>query len=662
MNFSFHNQLNIKTSNGEYIFFNKILPSLLTVLSKKEKYNQFISLGTGLTNEEIQGSNHLTSHIFTSKLSNYSLQSNIDKGALFAKYQFKISVNDLPNKIITEAGLSNNDKSPIIYNYFSLISQDMPNGLDLSSENEVVFEITVNLVINEENDLILCGGNNPFLEFLLGNGINEIYFTNSSNSSDNQRMSREVQKNKSFYECSFSPNITDNSIDISISHNHSSGELNEILFISNDLVFARKNTKEIIPATTKEIQIKACSNYIIKIDEDVKSINSITKISDSSLENDYFVSKFANDFGDEISLPFNNIFTNTTSRFISNDGKILFFVLNDKTYGYINSNFKIQALNTNEITDNYIKKIIILENFIFVISEIEPYISCYIIKGNTVLKIANNFKSDEQFSKITDQTQLDISLCESNKFILGFLTENNNAISIYFSYNTETGFVTNNHLENNRTFNYVIAMSKNNFCNGQMIYLKAGETSASCRIVTHHADETETDIYSYLAYALTNNASNIYCKNRALISEKTTSPKIVIYYYPQMYEYKPSIIQSEDKNFVSNNLNYLIQKNENNFETYNLVGYDLPEKFLNSLSSFTNNSQILDVEFLFDSLLVFLDKPNQPVIGINLNLNKTQIENISESETNYLINMDSYNKLGANGESVSIKLSTRITL
>ena len=79
-----------------------------------------------------------------------------------------------------------------------------------------------------------------------------------------------------------------------------------------------------------------------------------------------------------------------------------------------------------------------------------------------------------------------------------------------------------------------LSIYKNNFCDGQMIYLKEGASSVECRIVTHNANQIETDVYSSLAYHLTKDATKIHCKNRAIISEKSTDPSIVIYYYPQI--------------------------------------------------------------------------------------------------------------------------------
>ena len=151
MNFSFHNQLIIKTRTKNYIFYNTILNSTLDKLSNFEKYNEYLSIGNGTANQESQNIFHLSNKLLTTKLVNSSFQSDISKGNLFAKYEFIVSKNEINENYITEIGLSNNDNNPVIYNYFSLISNDTPNGIYIQNENEIVFEVTINLTINENN-------------------------------------------------------------------------------------------------------------------------------------------------------------------------------------------------------------------------------------------------------------------------------------------------------------------------------------------------------------------------------------------------------------------------------------------------------------------------------------------------------------------------------
>ena len=69
MNFSFHNQLNIKTKTKTYTFYNTVLKSILEKLAKFEKYNEYLSIGNGKPSQEFQNNFQLTNKIFTTKLS-----------------------------------------------------------------------------------------------------------------------------------------------------------------------------------------------------------------------------------------------------------------------------------------------------------------------------------------------------------------------------------------------------------------------------------------------------------------------------------------------------------------------------------------------------------------------------------------------------------------
>lgn len=662
MKFSFHNKLTIKTHNKKYEFYNKILNSTLNQLSKFEKFNEYISIGNGIPNTEIQNSFHLSNFIITIPLKEKTIQSDISKGELFAKYEFAILNKNLINNI-TEVGLSDNSLNPTIFNYYSLISNDNINGVFIDTNDEIVFEITIYLNVFESNNLFLTAGTNPFIEFLLGNGLGDIYICNGSNYSRSERIYREITDDKILTPCNKVASISENSLELEFNQNLNNGEIDEILFISDNRVFARRYLKDFKPVVSESITLSPSENYVIKIDDDIQNINSIIKDSNQTKEENYFVSHFANSLGDKLNLPFNNLFNSSTSRFLSKDSKNLFFILNEKVFGYKNEDFTIKELNTSNIRDEYITKIISFDQYVFIISKIHPFISTYILSNDTLEKIENNFESFENIDQLENYQQIDITHFKNNEFALGLITNNKTALTIYFKLNENNNFEITHQISNNKEFNYLLAMYKNNFCDGQIIYLKEGPSSVECRIVTHSSDKTETDIYSSLAYHLTKDATNIYCKNRAIISEKKSSPSIIIYYYPQIYEYNLPLISNEISNHISNNLNYIIQKHENNnFKIYNLIGYNNPEEFKDTLSNYVDLTKILDFEFMQDTLLIFLNDEENPIVAFNLKLNKTQIENISDKNSSYLVNLNKYNKLGKNNEIVNFSFSSMVRL
>lgn len=663
MEFKFHNRLNIKLKNKTLTYYNQVLPSLYNELSNFSKYNSYLSFGNGTANTESLNEYHLSNLVATIPLENYSMQSDITKGALFAIYNFKLNPKQENYTTITEIGLSDNSENPTIYNYFSLISDENSNGLDISQEDEILIEISIFLNLSEGDSYILTAGNNPFIEFLLGNGIGNVYLCSGSNFSENVRISREVPNNKSLFICNKSATFHDNYLQLDFSLNQEIGELDEVLFITNNKVFARINTKEINSPIEKQNTFSPKANYVIKIEEDIKAITSITKTSDNSTENNYFVSKYANCFGDKINNPFNNLFNYSNSRFLSKDSEMIFFISNNIVYGYKNNNYLIEEINTKAINNDYITNIISFNNFIFVISQVEPFISTYILENNVVKKANNNFESFDNYSTFENIIQSDATSCNNNTIMIGLIMEDKTALTLYINYETENGFSIKNHLINTKEFNYLLAMFRNNFCDGRIMYLKANEQSVLCRLVTHFSDETETDVYTSLAYALSNNATKIYCKGRAIISEKNSDPNLVIYYYPQIYQYELPLISSELKYYLSNDLNYIIQKStNNNYKIYNLVGYDEPEEFVDGFKDIIESYSIEDFEFMKDTLLIFTNNNQEPIICYNLKLNKTQIENVSSKDDEYRIDSLVYNKLGGNNKNINFNFSTRINL
>lgn len=663
MRFSFHNKLKVKINNKTYEFYNTVLSSLLDKLSLFESFTNYLAIGNGSDNlspiANCKLSNYLTKTAFVSK----QIQSNIENGNLFATLEFKFNRADIFGNYIKEAGLCENATNPTIYNYITFISSETPNGIEISNANEIVMELTIYLDITENNEILLTSGNNKFIEFLLGEGLGDVYISSGTNYAENVRLSRTVSQNQTKYLCNKTANIQEDSLSIEFTSNLKIGEINEILFITKNEVFARKNVREFNTTTNFETTISPKANYVIKLDEDVKTISEVINTSNDNAETNYIQSKYANSFGDEIALPFNNLFNSTTSRFVSNDGKLIFFILNGKIYCYKNETFNLTEVNTKSITEDNITKIITLDNFIFVISSIEPFISTYIVDKNIVKPVKNNISSSEKYSELANMQQIDIASTNSGVVMLGVITQNGNGLTIYLNYSEENGFTESGNLTNSRNFNYVLAMNNNHFCDGRIIYLKAGETSASCRIVTHSANQTETDVYSSLAYTLVNNASKIYVKNRAIISEKTVSPKIVIIYYPQMYEYELPLISDELQDYISSDLNYIIQRQANDeYNIYNLVGYDTPESFTNTISTLVDTSKILDFEFLLDTLLIFLDDEDKKIVAFNLNLNKTQIENVSETSSSYLVKYEKYNKLGGAQETIKFTFSSQVNL
>ena len=662
MKFKLHNKLVIKSNKSEMTFFNKMFTTIFDALSNLKPYNKFLVLGNGINdNQEI--TRNIVNPIYFTEYENISYQTDIENSPLYAKLEYKIDTRKISCDYISELGLYNGDKDNLIaYNYFYLIDENNPNGLYIKESNELVFEIYIYLTLTETQNNILTSGNNELIKFLLGNGLGDVYACRGSNYSTN-RIKRELPSTNEKYLCKTTFEIIDNNINLTFSVDIKSGECNEILFLTQDSVFARMNIKEIKEPSIITQTISPKVHYVIDLNYDIKSVNSVKNLTTLENEMDIYILNYANSFGDKISTGFNNLFNNETPRFLSKDGNKIFFVIDDVVYGYFNKDFSIHKISTNNIKFEYVTKIISFEDNVFIITKIQPYIFSFKIINNAAVQVKNNFNSLGHLDKVLTNRAIDITLTKNNLFMLSLIADDGNGYTTYFSHDTLNGFVCKSTLTSNYNFSYLVSMYKNNFCDGQSIFLQEGETSTDCRIVTHNADETITNVYSSLGFHYTNNTKTISSKSRAVIIEKDTAPYLYIYYYPQVFEYELPLLSSAVSNYISTNLNYLIQKNsDNEYHIYNLIGYDNPEEFIDGFPSQIDKNEIVDFEFLDDTLLIFLSKKEEPIVAYNLNLNKTQIENVSSNDASYEIEMTKYNKLGINGEGVILNLKTEITL
>ena len=664
MKFLFHNKIELKYKNKNYLFFNTMLNSVFDKLKNLEAFNKYASVGSGEPSTN-QTEYHLTSYLKTYELETEILQNDISNGNLFIKQSVIIDDANLNDKYIKEIGLSNSEDNPIIYNYFSLISEELPNGIKKENGEAIVFLIYIYLTIIEDSSIMLTSGNNKFINFLLGLGLDDnIYVVKGNNTTPNKRIFREEPTSSEKYLTSLTISESDG-LNLNFSADLGSGEINELVFLVGNSPFARVNLQEYKTLTTTTQTYTPKTHYVVDLGENVNSYSSIKNLSTNLEETNVYAGKYANDFGDKITLPFHNIFDSTTPRFLSKDGDKIFFVIEDTIYGYINNEYQITQIKTGNITIQNIFKIISFEDNVFVITKTEPYIYSYKITNNELVLTELDLTNFEKFDSLDKIFNADITLGKNGVFMLGLILEPEHyGYTLYFTYDQENNkFIYDSYLVSEYLFSYILAMYKNNFSDGQMIYLREGEHSVACRIVYHYSDKTLYDVFTNYALTLTKNTKEIYTKNRAIIVEKTTEPYLWIYFYPQIYQYNLSILGSEEDDYISTNLIYLIQKyNNSTYKIYNLVGYVTPTEFTNGFPSEIDKTKILGFEFLKDTLLIFMDNKDEPIVGYNLKETSMLIENVSVNTDQYEIVVNKYDLLGSNNEGVIANLAIKISI
>lgn len=672
MKLNIHNKIEIKTQNKTLCYFNTIFNNIYEKIANLESFFDKIAIGNGFC-EDFLSNFHLGNFLCVSDFENISSQLDPANNEIFVTKSIKLKTENFNSKYITEAGITSNfaDKNnPEIYNYFSFISDDYPDGIDISNEEEIVISVTLYLTISSTSLGLLTRGDNPFIKLLLGLGCNkkEIYVARGLDLSNNELIFHTNTYKNEKYLCSISYDTTDNVLKLNFSGDLSSGEVNEIVFILDDIVFARINTRLLAQELVSTKSFTAKSSYVIDLGVGVDNVKSVYNTYLSQDETNYFVVKYANNFAAKTHLPFNNLFDINTPRFLSLDGDKLFFILNDIVYLYKNSNYNVEFIFAINLHISDILKITSFDNFVFVFTKTSPYIYAYKIVNNTLVRCNIDLSSFEDLSVLETYTLIDIVQGKNGTFMLGFVVpidDLTDAYTLYLTFdNNSNSFVYESHLKTSTyLFTYMLPFHKNNFSDAQITYVQAGATSSKCRRAIHSIDKTSTDGYNVTAYYYTYATTNICVKTRAVVVEKSITPNLWLYYYPQIYRFNLAQLGDADKNYISTNLLYLIQKlPDSTYRAYNLVGYSTPEIFSKGIPSEIDQTKILYVEFLIDTVLFFMDDPDEPIIAYNLEIVGTCLENVTTKSQAYDVTYSKIIGLGSNGKGVTAKFAAKINV
>ena len=83
---------------------------------------------------------------------------------------------------------------------------------------------------------------------------------------------------------------------------------------------------------------------MVNLGKDVKEVSLVENLTSGLIESDVQFKKYATSFGDKIDIQFKNMFDYQTARFLSKDGKMIFFVKNDYVYGFENLNHQLKEI------------------------------------------------------------------------------------------------------------------------------------------------------------------------------------------------------------------------------------------------------------------------------------------------------------------------------
>lgn len=663
MEVELHNKIELYFNKKQYIFYNTMYENVFDAIALKKAYNQFLAVGTGSPNNN-QKTQKLSNFVKKYMLNTEFVQNNAENDSVFIKKSLVISDSTFDNNYIAEIGLcEDKNDNPDIYNYITLISDELPLGIKKEKDEDIVIYLYIYLNIVAKNKAVLCGGKNPLISYLLGEGFSgDIYAGKGKNLSENILFERAFFEDSSRVKTTIT-NTKEDGFRLSFSANLPAGETDEILFVQGENVVARKNILKQKTLITESQKFTSTNSQIV-LPDDICEIKKIIDCLDETEKNDYKINKFSNSFAEKISLQFSGFCDSQSPRFVSKDGQYLFFVKNDDVYGYKNENGKLLNLVTSKIRIWHIKKIISSHDFVFVFTDFAPYLYIYKVDEKNVLQpVQNDLNFFEKYEDIEGYKFIDAVLSNSGKLILAIIFADGKGASLYFDYNSETlAFAIKSYQISNYNFSYIVALDGNIYSDARVMFLQGGDTSYNCRLVTHFADGTMRDVATVLAYDLTHNTKKIDVFGRAVVVEKTGNLGVNIYYYPDTVQMDTEQFPAPDVNWFSRDLYSVIQKrSDGSFVALNLTNIENVTLFQNSLSSFVDVSKIVGIEFLKDMILVFLDDENEKVVGITLYNNKTILENFDD-EREYQITYTKFDKLGKNNEGIKAELRLNLSL
>jgi len=659
MKFKLHNKAEVLVGENKYIFFNKMNENVFEKLSKLESFNNFVAIGNGIVTQG-QKMQKLNNFIKKYHSNSQIIQNNIENGELFIMKQIVVGDEFDNYNYITEIGFCDNDEiNPNIYNYITFISEDLPNGIKKNFGEKIVINLYIYLSLSPQSLEFLCAGNNKILSFLMGEGLaGQIYAVRGHNLSENKVIKREIPHTNEKFLASVIVE-KDDEFRLSFESDLSLGETDEVVFVCEDCAVARINVLNIKNATNNEEIFVSKLNNTIDLGVDIKSINEVYDIGSQIAENNYVIKKYATRFADKIYVPFFDLFNYQTPRFLSKDGKKLFFVKNDFVYGFENVDFQLKELFVGNLYLQHIKKIIAFDNLVFFVTKVAPFIHCYEIENESLKALQIDFAGFEFFAEIETAAKIDVVQSNSGTYMIAMVLADGRGVTAYFEFSDKKFHFLESRVSDYE-FSYLVAIHKNNFCDARIVFIKGGEYSYEARLVTHYPDKEVKDVATVLAYELTNNTKEIYVKGRSIIVEKITEPFVDLYYFPSLEKYNLSIIQNEVDDYFSSDMLYLIQKYQDaNFKMFNLVGFNEPVEFADDISNFVDFEKIKSFEFLNDTLLIFLE---DGVVALNLKNNGTLIENVSMANSEYKIGFCKYDKIGKNNEGVRAKLTLKINI
>lgn len=668
MKIRLHNKFEITLRNKTYTAYNTLLQSVYDKIANLEQYTSHIAIGTGTTHLNFTDTT-LNNYLMTFKAETSEIQSDISKGTLFIKKVANIDENNSSTFSFSELGITNTSESnPTIFNHVVLEDENGdPISLTRNQGDSMQICVTIYLYLSQDSDCLFTSGKNYLIEQILGEDLSienrNIYALRGENLLENKQIFRETPVLANLNECSCTITHNDDlTISICFFADLGEGETEEVLICFNNKACLRYNTRDLrTPLTeTNTYTPDACNN--IDLGNNIKEVLSVDKVSESgnTSETSYTTINYTKKLTDKLNNIFDEPFNSSTPRFVSNDGKRIAFIYNSYLHLYQNQDYTFSKINTSQFATNNVNNIFILNNFILAIKTTTPYIDLYQIENNMINKLNINMDSYNNLGYSYNWLDVKAIITDDNRIKIGvILSEDNKPLVITLTKSTDNIYYDSIQTPILTSAVAVYSLHKNTYNDSVIGFLTdtyAGDTNYL--LEEFYQDTSGVRNSSDMPFTVLNETLGIKTGGRLLLSQKPTAPYLKAYYYPEL-TYADSNYSTGINHYLSKDGNYIVAKySDNTYKIFNAHKFNVLEEFEKGFDEFVDQSKILDMEFVGDTLIIFTSINDEPNFGIALKNDATRIDKLTDVNSTYLISYKKYDIIGSKKlEGVKIELN-----
>ncbi|MBQ7466621.1 MAG: hypothetical protein IJS74_00955, partial [Clostridia bacterium] len=664
MKIKLHNKYEIKIRNKTYTAYNTLLKNVYSKITNLEQFTSHIALGTGTTAKTYTDTK-LGSYARTYAAQTEEINADIASGTpLYIKKLVTLDDTNQDSFSFSELGLASvSTYDPDIYNHV-LLTDENDNVLTISRDagEPIEIRVTIYLELTSLISNLFVPGENKLIKRLLGDDFattdNHLYAIRGNCLDKTKYIKRTLTDltDKKQFNLSIAFG-NDQDATITATALLGEGETQQVFVVYDGEICMRYPTLELVSATN-ETSSDTPVDGIIEVDDFVKTISSVTGTNAGAVANVKSVT-YSKILSDKLTNLFDQTYTSSTRRVISKDGQTIAFITNSGTNIYRYQDYAFTKINSTLVPHSGVLSMEIYGNYIICTLSQSPYVEVFEIISNNAVKEDVHLNYYALTSYTYDWLHSGSVLTENNKILIGVVLNTNEQTPLLLTLTKGANNEWSDSQIIHPTLDWadkVCSLYKNQYNSSMILFLTSkysGSTTYLCEEFTESS--SAFNMNSVTAYAILNGTAGIQTGGRIIMSEKSSSPYLKLYYAPD-YDYAGDNFSSSGNHYLSYDGNYLAYKDSQDaYHIYNTHQKGEKDDFDEGFPTYVNQAQITDLAFVGDMLLVFTSNQNEPLYAIALQKTYTRIEDLSDQDT-YTTLYQKY-ALPGNNEGVKITLT-----